>query len=70
MDYRILAPHATRNHPTEDHLLPLFVALGAAGEGATAVRIHASHTYGVLAMDAYSFVESNGNRMSAKSASS
>ncbi len=55
LDYRRLAPHAVRNHPTEDHLLPLFVALGAAGAGAVASRVHASHTYGILAMDAYSF---------------
>jgi 4,5-DOPA dioxygenase extradiol len=70
IDYRTLAPHAERNHPTEDHLLPLFVALGAAGEGAAAVRIHASHTYGVLAMDAYSFVEASSNRITGISASS
>ncbi len=55
LDYRKRAPFAERNHPTEDHLLPLFVALGAAGEGAVASRVHASHTYGILAMDAYSF---------------
>jgi 4,5-DOPA dioxygenase extradiol len=57
LNYRKLAPHAERNHPTEDHLLPLFVALGAAGEKAMATRIHASHTYSILAMDAYSFEE-------------
>src|SRR5512146_2267847 len=55
LDYRKLAPHAGRNHPTEEHLLPLFVALGAAGAGAVASRAHASHTYGILAMDAYTF---------------
>lgn len=55
LDYRRLAPHAQRNHPSEEHLLPLFVALGAAGAGAVATRVHASHTYGVLAMDAYTF---------------
>lgn len=55
MNYRALAPHAQRNHPSEEHLLPLFVALGAAGEQAGAIRIHASHTYAVLAMDAYLF---------------
>ncbi|RZI43314.1 dioxygenase [Herbaspirillum sp. HC18] len=55
LDYRAQAPHAARNHPTEEHLLPLFVAMGAAGEGAQAERIHASHEYGVLAMDVYSF---------------
>ena len=55
LDYRRLAPDAERNHPQEDHLLPLFVALGAAGQDAVATRVHASHTYGILAMDAYSF---------------
>lgn len=53
--YRHLAPNAVRNHPTEEHLLPLFVALGAAGPDATATRLHASTTYGVLRMDAYAF---------------
>jgi 4,5-DOPA dioxygenase extradiol len=53
--YRGLAPHAARNHPTEEHLLPLFVALGAAGEGARAERLHSSTTHAVLRMDVYSF---------------
>ena len=30
LDYRRLAPAAVRAHPQEDHLLPLYVALGAA----------------------------------------
>ena len=30
--YRTLAPHAVQNHPTDEHLLPLFVALGAANK--------------------------------------
>lgn len=49
------APARRENHPTPEHLLPLFVALGAAGEGARARRLHASVTHGALAMDAYSF---------------
>ena len=49
------APARRENHPTPEHLLPLFVALGAAGDGATARRLHASVTHGALAMDAYSF---------------
>lgn len=53
--YRRLAPNALRNHPTEEHLLPLFVALGAAGPDASGERLHASNTYGVLRMDAYAF---------------
>ena len=55
LDYRRAAPHAVRNHPTEEHLLPLFVAMGAAGAGARASRLHASVEHGVLAMDAYAF---------------
>lgn len=55
LDYRAQAPFAARNHPTEEHLLPLFVAMGAAGERAQAERLHASYEYGVLAMDMYAF---------------
>ncbi|PWV65520.1 DODA-type extradiol aromatic ring-opening family dioxygenase [Plasticicumulans acidivorans] len=55
LTYRHKAPFAVDNHPTEEHLLPLFVALGAAGEGAKAERIHNSNTYGMLRMDAYAF---------------
>jgi 4,5-DOPA dioxygenase extradiol len=55
LDYRRLAPHAERNHPTEEHLLPLFFALGAAGKGARATREHAGFAYGAVAMHAYSF---------------
>ncbi len=57
VDYRRLAPHAARNHPTEEHLLPLYVALGAGGEHPHAQRLHASATYGVLRMDVYGFGE-------------
>lgn len=53
--YRRLAPNAQRNHPTEEHLLPLFVALGAAESTSPAERLHSSTTYGVLRMDAYAF---------------
>jgi 4,5-DOPA dioxygenase extradiol len=54
-DYLEQAPYAAKNHPTEEHLLPLFVALGAAGENFNAQRLHSSYTHGVLAMDVYSF---------------
>ncbi len=54
LDYRRQAPHAKRAHPTEDHLLPLFVALGAAA-GSPARRLDAGVTYASLAMDAYVF---------------
>jgi len=55
LDYRRKAPYAALHHPTEEHLLPLFVAMGAAGDGARAKRLHASTTWGTLCMDAYSF---------------
>jgi 4,5-DOPA dioxygenase extradiol len=53
--YRSKAPQAALQHPTEEHLLPLYVALGAAGPAARATRLHSSATYGVLRMDAYAF---------------
>jgi 4,5-DOPA dioxygenase extradiol len=55
LSYRRLAPAARENHPTEEHLLPLYVALGAAGESPRAEHLHGSSTYGVLRMDAYAF---------------
>lgn len=54
VDYRMLAPEASRNHPTEEHLLPLFVAMGAGGRG-NAQHLHASTTHGILRMDAFAF---------------
>jgi 4,5-DOPA dioxygenase extradiol len=59
IDYRRRAPFATKNHPTEEHLLPLYAASGAAGENARAERLHASSTYSVLRMDVYAFHETN-----------
>lgn len=55
--YRELAPHAHRAHPTEDHFLPIFFALGAAAwgqEGSAPVLDYVSREilYGSLAMDA------------------
>ena len=55
VDYRRQAPNAKRNHPSEEHILPLFVALGAAGKGARGQLMHASGQHGVLRMDAFSF---------------
>jgi 4,5-DOPA dioxygenase extradiol len=53
--YRSRGPDATRNHPTEEHFLPLLVALGAAGVGARGRRIPGGTTYGILLMDAFVF---------------
>ena len=54
-DYRRLAPYATEEHPTEEHLLPLHVALGAAGPNLVATKLHSSVEYGFMRMDAYAF---------------
>jgi 4,5-DOPA dioxygenase extradiol len=53
--YRSQAPHAVDMHPTDEHLLPWFVAAGAGGRDATPVRLHATVTLGSLGMDAYAF---------------
>jgi 4,5-DOPA dioxygenase extradiol len=55
LDYRRQAPFAERAHPTDEHLLPLYVALGAAGERSTAQRIDAGVDLGFMAMDIYRF---------------
>jgi 4,5-DOPA dioxygenase extradiol len=54
-DYRRRAPHAREMHPTDEHLLPFYVAAGAGGREAAAARLHASVTHGALGMDAYAF---------------
>jgi len=59
--YRATAPSAVEMHPTDEHLLPWFVAAGAGGRSAAPVRIHDSLTYGCLGMDAYAFGESAGS---------
>jgi len=51
-DYRQRAPQAARNHPSEEHLLPLFFARGAGGRFSVE---HSGFTYGALGMDIYRF---------------
>lgn len=55
LDYRKQAPFAEKNHPTDEHLLPVFSALGAAYDDEPGKRVHASYEHGVLAMDVYQF---------------
>ena len=54
-NYRAAAPDAVRNHPTEEHFLPLLCAVGATEPGESRRRVHASDSHGALAMDAYLF---------------
>lgn len=53
--YRRLSAGGERAHPTEEHFLPLFVALGAADESYRAERLLEHVEGGVMAMDAYVF---------------
>jgi 4,5-DOPA dioxygenase extradiol len=55
VDYRRRAPQAVRNHPTDEHLIPIFVALGAGDPGGATERLHSSISSGVISMDAYRF---------------
>jgi len=54
-EYRTRAPHAVLNHPNDEHLLPLFVALGAADKIENSEHMNHIMTYGMLAMDAWKF---------------
>ncbi|HZQ63525.1 MAG TPA: class III extradiol ring-cleavage dioxygenase [Casimicrobiaceae bacterium] len=55
VDYREQAPDAARAHPTEEHFLPLFVALGAAGDDATPESIVRAFDGPALSLDSYLF---------------
>jgi 4,5-DOPA dioxygenase extradiol len=54
LDWQAQAPNARRAHPTTEHLMPLFVALGAAGPNrgrSPAPLARAGHP----ALDAFAF---------------
>ncbi|MBC7665671.1 MAG: dioxygenase [Caulobacter sp.] len=53
--YRALAPEAQTMHPTDEHLLPWFIAAGAGGPAHAPLRVHSGVTGGHLGMDAYAF---------------
>jgi 4,5-DOPA dioxygenase extradiol len=55
VNYRALNPHGVRAHPTDEHFLPLFFALGSARENYKAERLYDGIEMGTLAMDAYRF---------------
>lgn len=53
--YRERAPFAKRAHPTEEHFLPLLVALGASDAEESHSLVRGGMTYGVLSMDSFGF---------------
>jgi len=53
LDYRQRAPSAVRSHPTEEHLEPFFVAMGAGGTPVR--RLELGIEMGSLGMDSYVF---------------
>ncbi len=55
VNYRKTAADAAQAHPTDDHFMPFFVALGAAGLNPKSERFYAGVDDLVLAMDGYRF---------------
>jgi 4,5-DOPA dioxygenase extradiol len=55
LDWRARAPDAVQNHPTPEHFLPLFVPLGAAGEGARGKVLHRAFQFSVLSLAAFAW---------------
>ena len=56
LNYRQTQPAGVRAHPRDEHLLPLFTALGAAGEGALPEAFYRGIYDHVIAMDGYAFI--------------
>lgn len=55
INYREEAPDGVRAHPTDEHFLPLFIALGAAGPDYHLRVLKGGVVHGVLSMDSYLF---------------
>jgi 4,5-DOPA dioxygenase extradiol len=55
LDWKKRAPFPAENHPTDEHLMPIFFAYGAAGDGAHGRRVHDSVNHGFFANDSYLF---------------
>ncbi|KAM3202336.1 extradiol ring-cleavage dioxygenase [Capsicum annuum] len=58
-NYDMKAPHAKVAHPAPEHIYPLHVALGAAGEGVKGDLIHHSWDLGSLSYASYKFSSLN-----------
>jgi 4,5-DOPA dioxygenase extradiol len=55
LKYRELAPHARRAHPTEEHFLPLLVAMGARQSTDRVEVLEGGIEYGMLSMDSFAW---------------
>ena len=62
VNYRALAPHAERAHPSQEHFLPLLVALGARAQGDALQVIDGGITHGVLSMESYAWAMPRSGR--------
>jgi 4,5-DOPA dioxygenase extradiol len=64
LNWEALAPNAKQNHPTPEHFLPFFIALGAAENSSQAQRLNKEMAMGVLAMDVYVFGDNTASTRS------
>ena len=55
LDWEHDAPQARRNHPSSEHLMPLYTALGAGGAAPRATRLHHAFEFRTLCLDAWRF---------------
>lgn len=62
LDYRRLAPYGAESHPTDEHLLPLYVAYGASTADDVVTHTSPEFTYGGLAMDGYVWAAANSHQ--------
>lgn len=53
IDYRYEAPHAERAHPSEEHFLPLLIAMGATTEADEVSVLQGGVSNGVLSMESF-----------------
>ncbi|MCM5571602.1 dioxygenase [Burkholderiaceae bacterium FT117] len=59
-DYRRVAPEAVRAHPTDEHFLPLLVAVGTCGDEERPELLDDEIRYGMLSMESYAWGTANG----------
>ncbi|WP_085581464.1 DODA-type extradiol aromatic ring-opening family dioxygenase [Thalassospira mesophila] len=65
LSYRTKAPHARMAHPHDDHLMPFYVALGAADDDYVCKTLHHSIEFGNLAMTALRFYDQETSQKAA-----